>query len=293
MNKLEEKFDQELSMTRVQENDVQFNSWEELLNGLSTEYTTSFRDVCKLLKASRVWVNKYIRPFVKSTYIRSNKRGDNTSGVNWIRLASIQLGREDMKESIWFHTKDLEAYLKKNIVSITKQTKKVPYTYLMDEDQKKAYFEEIKELNELIKGLAASPIAMGAAIKSRELCHYNFLRKDLATKNLLEHARKVTERTKASKMSVAIEELPKDFLYRMDAIHDLKDYGDADEAIYRHLFKQGAIRIEMNFVDHDGVIGKKVYYVSDPDPIQDEHHVGSFSIDELEWRLYKNTVCQN
>lgn len=292
MNKLEEDMDQELS--RVQENDVQFNSWEELLNGLSTEYTTSFRDVCKLLKASRVWVNKYIRPFVKSTYIRSNKRGDNTSGVNWIRLASIQLGREDMKESIWFHTKDLEAYLKKNIVSITKQTKKVPYTYFMDEEHRKAYFEELNELNELIKGLTASPVAMGAAINTRETCHYKFLKKDAGTKNLLEHARKITERTKAPKVTIAIEELPQDFLHRMDAIHDLKDYGDADETIYRNLFKKGAIRIEMNFVDHDGVIGKKVYYVSDPDPLKDEYHVGSFCIDESEWRLYKNMyMCQN
>jgi hypothetical protein len=284
----EEELEQEVQKSRVQENDVQFHSWEELLNGLSTEYTTSFRDVCKLLKSSRVWVNKYIRPFVKSTYIRSNKRGDNTSGVNWIRLASIQLGREDMKESIWFHTKDLETYLKKNIVSITKQTKKVPYTYFMSEEQIKAYFEERKVFEETINNPNTSIIARGAAIKLLEVCHYNFLKDDPKTKTMLKHARKITERTKPSKMPIAIEELPQDFLYRMDAIHDLKDYGDADETIYRNLFKQGEIRIEMNFADNDGQIGKKVYYVPDPDPIKDEHHLGSFCIDEAAWRKYRN-----
>ena len=53
MNNMEQDF----SRSKVQENNVQFKSWNELLKALEHEYTTSFRDVCKMLKVSRVWVN--------------------------------------------------------------------------------------------------------------------------------------------------------------------------------------------------------------------------------------------
>lgn len=282
MNNMEQDF----SKSKVQENNVQFKSWNELLKALEHEYTTSFRDVCKMLKVSRVWVNKYIRPFVKSTYIRSNKRGDTTAGIDWVRLASIQLNRKNMTESIWFHTKELEDYFKKSIVSITKQTKKVPYTYFMDNAQIEAYLKNCKSFKEIINNPNASTISKGAAINALEVCHYNFLKDDLETTDILKYTRKITERTKTFRTPILIEELPSDFLYKMDAIHDLKDYGDADETIYRNLFKQGAIRIEMNFTDNDGVIGKKVYYVPDPVPVKNEHQVGSFTIDEAAWRKY-------
>ena len=55
-------------------------TWVETLEALKHEYTLSIRDVCRLLKASRPWVNRYIKPHVNTIYLNSGKRGDFAVG---------------------------------------------------------------------------------------------------------------------------------------------------------------------------------------------------------------------
>ena len=68
--------------------DVIFDSWDELINALRTDYTTSLKDACKLLKSSRNWVNQYIRPHVKSIYLNNNIRGQKSM----LKILNIQNG---------------------------------------------------------------------------------------------------------------------------------------------------------------------------------------------------------
>lgn len=49
------------------------------------------------------------------------------------------------------------------------------------------------------------------------------------------------------------------------APHDVKDYGDTDESVYRDFFKKGYVRIELAVPDmKTGEHGKKVFYAPNP-----------------------------
>lgn len=75
---------------------VKLDSWDELISALECEYTTSIRDICKILKTSRSWVNTYITPYVKYIYI-SNGKGKN---ADYVRIAARHKERytEDTKK---------------------------------------------------------------------------------------------------------------------------------------------------------------------------------------------------
>ena len=70
------------------------------------------------------------------------------------------------------------------------------------------------------------------------------------------------------------------------APHDEKEYGETDEAIYRRFFKEGHIRVEIKMVDKDGAIGRKVYYIKDPNQIKGSYQ--SVIVTEQDWQEYLN-----
>lgn len=56
------------------------------------------------------------------------------------------------------------------------------------------------------------------------------------------------------------------------APHDIKDYGDTDESIYRRFFRFGYIRIELALPDiKRKEISKKVYYIPDPNVLEHKY----------------------
>lgn len=264
---------------------VQFGSWKDLIDALDTIYTISFKDACRILRASRPWANQYIKPFVPSVFINSSQRGDASSGkVNWVRMAAMQLDRPDMTESVWFDADAFQAFIEQSIVSCTKQTKSVPLTYFMAADRIDEFVTKREDLRKEIKA-AGSPIAIAKLSMEYAMLPYEFFdQKDAAVKQLLDNQVRITERTKAPATPVP---LPANFMENWEAPHDLKDYGDADETIYRQLFRSGAIRIELQLQDDAGKIGTKVFYVPDPDPIHADHEdEGRLVVTEAAWQRY-------
>ena len=86
--------------------------------------------------------------------------------------------------------------------------------------------------------------------------------KDIIHPAIVQH----TKRTDAEFIDVEIPNVP---IEEWKAVHDLMDYGDIEETIYRSLFKEGCIRIEIKLPDKNGEIKEtgKVYYISDPAPV--------------------------
>ena len=71
----------------------------------------------------------------------------------------------------------------------------------------------------------------------------------------------------------------------MISVHDLKDYGDCDEEIYRQLFLTGCYRLEINIPGEDEILSKKVYYLK-PEPPKDSVELIPISFqDYLKWNL--------
>ena len=254
-------------------------NWDEIIEALRYEYTTSLKDACKLLKASRNWVNQYVRPHVKCIYLNNNIRAEKSTGANWVRMASIEL-EKPMTESIWFHTDDLYDYIKSSICSVTKQTKSVPVSYFMTSKNLVNYIAELNEIDELIRN--TKNIYMRASLyQKRQHCYYNYISDDPFTEKLFNNLMNVGKRTAAPHTTVPLPDVP---ISEWIAPHDIKDYGDTDEMIYRDFFRKGYIRVEIKMADTDGAIGRKVYYLPDPNPIVGNHLAVIFS--EEAWQEY-------
>ena len=67
------------------------------------------------------------------------------------------------------------------------------------------------------------------------------------------------------------EPIPKFGEDKLQAVHDLKSYGDTDEVVHRQLFEEGAIRIELTCPDGNGNKSHKVYYfIPEPEELKHE-----------------------
>lgn len=264
---------------------VPHESWADLLRALETTYTISFKEVCRILRASRPWTNQYVKPFVPCVFINSSQRGDHTTGkINWVRLAAMQLDRPDMTESVWFNTRDFIAFITSAVVSCTKQTKAIPLTYLMPSDRVEQFVAEREDLRQKMKEAKSIP-QLAKLSMTYQMLPYDYFTNDSATKLLLGNQARITDRTKAPAVTVP---LPEGYMENWQAPHDLKDYGDADETIYRDLFRKGAIRIELQLHDEAGKVGTKIFYVSDPEPVTAPHsEEGYILVTEQAWQQYK------
>lgn len=258
-----------------------FDSWTDLVAALESKYTTSLREVCQMLKSSREWVNRYIRAFVSCVYVRSNKRGETKAGIDWLRVASIQLGKP-MQDSIWFNTTQLQKYILDSVVSVSKQTKSIPVQMLMEPAKAAEYRQAYDDYERKIKE-ARSPVVLAELCKQRDGLYKEFVRGDILTTELISSRVSVTKRSEVEAMQVL---LPDVSIGEWIAPHDIKEYGDADETIYRNFFRSGYIRIELQLKDMDGCIGSKVYYTEDPDWIRGDGE--RIIVSEKAWQKYHN-----
>lgn len=257
-------------------------SWEELLLALRTEYTLSFRDVCRIFKASRVWVNNYIKPYVRTIYLNNNRRGDMQVGKNWVRLAALEL-QKPMTENVWFHEEDLYRFVKDNIYSVTKRTKSVPVVSLMDKVKQSQYMEEFKNYDEKLEN-EKNFFKRAELLQKKNLCCWDYFGK--AERELYKKQQSVTSRTKAEFLSYTLEMNIKDLCEQWVAPHDVKDYGDTDEEVYRKFFRYGYVRIELRFSKEEDKCGKKIYYLPDPHYIKANGEVPRLILAESDWQKY-------
>lgn len=257
-------------------------TWGETLELLRYEYTLSIRDVCKLLKASRSWVNRYIKPHVRSIYLNSNVRDGATSArkCNWVQLAALELEREGMTESTWLHTSDVMDLLERSVVSITKQTKAVPVRCLMTAEAREEYDQEYLQRYQELR----EPMPADLRVELwRELNVLHLKYVDAPAKTLLKQTCSITKRGDVERIDVAYpgEFEPAEWI----AAHDIKEYGDTDEDIYRKFFRRGYIRIELAVPNENGEIGSKIYYLKDPDPLLGDGK--TVIVPESAWREYQ------
>lgn len=269
------------------ETDIWFESWHELIDALRTDYTLSLHDICRTMRASRRWVNQYIRPFIRNTYIRNNQRGDHREGLNWLSLVAKQIGRDPslMTDLIWFHRADFEAYITQNIVSVTQQTKGIPVTYFMSANAASDYVSERTKMIESFRNGTYTG-AQDFWI-TYELLHWKYIDKRLQTpalKLLFASAIPLTKRTQTPRIAV---DLPENYLSNWKAISDIKDYGDTDEIVFRSLYKYGNIRIEVCLPDEAGQLSNKVFYMDDPDALECPYpYEKYFTVPLSAWQTY-------
>ena len=243
----------------VTENVVRFDDWDELLLALDEIYTISFKDVCRIFKASRSWVNLHVRPFVRCVYL-SNYGKVSKLGNNWVKVASLALGK-DFNEKIWFNKADFIDFLQNCVHSVTRQTKCISVESLMEENNIKLYEYDLERLakewertHDILKRYNIK--------KEMQTIHEKYMKTDENTNFLYEN--RITDFAKRSDTERICVDLNVSEIYeKWVAPHELKGYGDTDELVYRNFFKNGLIRIELHVPDINGEIGKKIFYCQD------------------------------
>ena len=247
----------------------QFENFSSLINAATTQYTLSFRDACKALKCSRSWAQKYIRPHVPTIYL-SNGKG--THKANYARLVSLSvnkiIGEEGYSnESVYLDAQAFNTFIFDSIVSCQKRSKRAYKTTFIKPDCIEIYY---RELLSLYSQFFHSRMTKKVAEKLWEKIDTLYLRyaKNEQVEKIIHPAIvHPTKRTEAEFIDVSIPETP---IVEWMAVHDLMDYGDIEETIYRSLFQEGCLRIEIKLPDKNGEIKEngKVYYISDPNPIK-------------------------
>lgn len=244
---------------------VSFDNWHDCVHAMQTEYTLTFKDLCKRLKCSRSWAVRYLKPHLHYIYL-SNGSGQSP---NYVRAANRSLDRNETA-STWYSETEFNELIKNYIVSATRQTINIPIEYLVDRDKVNLFYANFVSLERLN---STKNINEYYELIDRR----NAVMKHCATDiglQIWEDEPSPYKRSETPAIKVTPNEINTKQLL---AVHDLKDYGDSDEEIYRILFKQGAIRLVLELPDSDGVISQKIYYQKDPLKITDT----------IEWVLVK------
>lgn len=249
-----------------------FRSWEQVLFDLSTTHTTSLTDICQHLKASRTWVSQYVMPHLDTIYLNNNIRygQGNSHGANWVKIASIQLAKENMTESVWCNTKDFTDLIAKSIKSFTQQTKQIPFELLLTDVSKfqEEYDKLMQEYMAVKKRVEKSKNLSEIFELTKFSTYFEQLHRRMLTKQgkiIYQNLPNIIKRSDLERIHIPYTNIPE--MSEWIAPHDIKDYGQTDELIYRNFCKNGYARIEL-CIETNGKIGQKIYYVPDPNPIK-------------------------
>ena len=236
----------------------QFDTFDKLIYALKTKYTLSFKQACKQLKCSRSWAQQYIRPNIPCVYLPNGK---GTSSANYAKIASLRLNDNILSyghysnESIYLDESAFNTFIHDSIVSCTKRSKCAYRTYFIDEKFLYKYYSDMLSLYH-----------KKAYSKMNDL-YLSYAKNDYVKSIIHNSIVYQNKRSVAPFIDVPIPATP---IKNWNAVHDLMDYGDTEEPIYRKLFCNGCIRVEIILPDKNGVIKNsgKIYYIDDPEPIK-------------------------
>lgn len=208
-------------------------------------YSLGYKQICRYLKCSRPWLHRFIRPNIHHIYVHQNIK-------NRIHIESQSC----------YNTQELIDFLKDHIASCQRRSIWIPLEILVPETKQKAWEEAINLIFEEEKNKPENPFS-DPEEEERNLFNEivkatgRFVPKKFKTL-LSDGIVYETRRTKAPWVDV-----PKDIfdIESLESVHSLRDYGDADEEIYRQLFAEGYTRIVICVPDKDGILSEKVYYM--------------------------------
>ena len=221
------------------------NSWNLCLDALEQTYTLSITEACEILKCSRTWINRYIRPHIHYIYL----------SVTYAKAAAFILNRP-IKDSVWLNRQEFESWIRSHITSCTRQVVPIPVEQLINHDDVNSFRVQYLDTKKCLKERFRYSIYQ--ADLKKELT--NLIQKYLSPigKAIFSRQGNPMCRTMTPAINVPVPEFE---LTELMAPHDLKGYGGVDEIIYRDLFAKGCYRIVIGLPDADNSISEKIYYI--------------------------------
>lgn len=231
---------------------------EEIEYMLTYSHKTRIKEICKMLKCSR--------PFVNDNIIRYFCDSEDYVFVYDNYLVKPTLANEATLNGKWYDTKKIEQFIRDAIVEVSVQTITVDASYFIDSQEKAD--EWAKKYDELMVRYH-NDISSNSKNKNKGVIalHYDQLFDDMNSQyfNLDEFEdmiAKYNHRGDAPSVDITNDELINNInLYNLVSVPSLKDYGDVDEEVYRKLFKESYYKVVLQFSDFKtGEIAKKVLY---------------------------------
>ncbi len=263
------------------------NPWAACLDALETDFTLSIKQACQMLKCSRAWLQKYIRPHVHYIYLSNAMVAGqrNPAGVDYVQLARSALERDDIRESTWLHRGEFEALIRDNM-TFTRQIISVPIELFVDKDKISSFQVAYKALEEKRKELFGHKTIDWEAVKAAqgELEALKEKSWDQICQEYVDSA--PTPYKRSATPAVPCRPSQVFDLNDMVAVHDIKNYGDTDEEIYRRLYNEGYYRIQIDLpsADNPGEVGSTKIYYLEPDENEKKQLIKVLGIaSSVEW----------
>ena len=231
---------------------------EEIEYLLTYSHKTRIKEICKMLKCSR--------PFVNDNIICYFYDPEDYVFVYDNYLVNPTLANDATLNGKWYNTQKIEQFIRDAIVEVSVQTITVDASYFI-ESQEKA--DEWAEKYDQLMEEYHNDISSNSKNKNKSVIalHYDQLFDDLNSQyfNLDEYEdmiAKYNKRGDSPSVNVTNDELINNInLYNLVSVPSLKDYGDVDEEVYRRLFKESYYKVTFQFTNFKtGEIGKKVLY---------------------------------
>lgn len=271
--------------------------WGSILNALQTTHDLTIRGMCKLLKTGRTWVKRHVIPQISENMIYlPNHRGNEEKRVNWAMVAARQLGRGDIVETKWFCRQDFYDLISRSVTSVTRQTIRLPVEmFVSDKEAYKAkyvsYAEKIAEVNQDYNLSDITKVSkLNTLYKAQEDQWISCLSEDM--KYIVEEGLcSVTARSKVEPTHCDYNVVAE--MDRWVAPHDVLEYGDCDEQVYRKFFAYGFLRIEIKIKGEDGKTGEKVFYLNEQNPYRHQYVNQYLVFSYAVWLKYKDIILAN
>lgn len=227
--------------------------WKACVNALEFEYTLTFKDICKTLKCSRSWANRYVKPHLHYIYL-ANGSGKSANFL----MAASKILKKKMTETTWYSKEEFETLIRKYIKSVTRQTILVPIEKMIKSEHLNEFLKDFVSKEEVNKALECGD----EKEYKRLMVLRNLSIEKYGTsigKTMWQDAPSPYKRKGTPSIHTNIDVTTID-LETLQAVHDLKDYGDTDEEIYRDLFSNAYHKILIELPDADGVLSQKIFY---------------------------------
>lgn len=231
---------------------------EEIEYLLTYSHKTRIKEICKMLKCSR--------PFVNDNIIRYFDKSEDYVFVCDNYLVNPTLANDATLNGKWYNTKKIEQFIRDAIVEVSVQTITVDASYFIEnQDLATEWAEKYDQLMVRYR----NDISSNSKNKNKGIIalHYDQLFDNLNNQyfNLDEYEdmiAKYNKRGDAPSVDITSDELINSIdLYDLVSVPSLKDYGDVDEEVYRRLFKESYYKVTFQFSDFKtGEIAKKVLY---------------------------------
>jgi hypothetical protein len=222
-----------------------------------------------------------------------NHRGDGEKSVNWAKVAARQLGRGDIVEAKWFCRQDFYNLISRSVASVTRQTIRLPVEmFVSDKEAYKAeyysYSDKISEVNQDRNLSGTKKVSMLNKLYQAQANLWLSFLSEKTAEIVDEGLCSVTARSKVEPTHCEYNVVAE--MDRWVAPHDILEYGDCDETVYRKFFANGYLRIEIKIKGEDDKTGEKVFYLYDQNQFRHQYVNEYLIFNYAVWLKYKNDI---